>query len=66
MKSVIIEILNISEQTFLVRVVATLAGPWLVSPRVGMGSMAEEFKRIQSQRVKHNLTVVLQETKNER
>ena len=47
-KSVIIEILRISEQTFLVRVVATLAGPWLVSPRVGMGSMAEAFKRNQS------------------
>ena len=48
MKSVIIEILRISEQTFLVRVVATLAGPGLVFPRVGMGSMAKEFKRIQS------------------
>ena len=47
-KSVIIEILRISEQTFLVRVVATLAGPGLVFPRVGMGSMAKELKRIQS------------------
>ena len=44
MKSVIIEILRISEQTFLVRVVATLAGPWLVSPRVGIGSSTSPEK----------------------
>ena len=60
------EFLSISEQTFLGRVVALLAGPWWMSPGVCMGSMAEEFKRIQSQRVKHDLRLLFSETKNER